>query len=304
MTTPTPNFKVLIFQGFTFPDAAELDAMCAAGVDGVIVGLNNEDTPNVHGRDASPHLPDRTDLDDTFAWRFGAASGPAALAGCIEACAKRGMVCLPMIWARPTDAYCQAAAEAMEPFLGLDGFGGICHDTERFWHKLLTFAGLTPEQGAQVWAKHFARDGVRHVLTDYASMPPVVAPLAELCQGLIPQAYSRHSWVSKDGVWVAGQTQRVASRTWGKLRLSQPPRLQDGTPVLLPGGVVQERPLWIGLGAYDLGPRPDAWLSAQIQGALDVGCDGLAFWSYEAAKRGGHVKLMLDKIRALKHPAP
>ncbi len=296
LQAPPAPFKVFVFQGFTFPSEAELDHMHAAGVDGVIVGINNEDDDRDGVRAA--------DLDDTFVWRFGATSGPAALHGCIEACAKRFMTCWPMIWARPTDRYNEAAALALEPFLGLDGFGGVVHDAERYWHKLLTLGRMTPEQGAELWARHFGRDGVVHLLTDYASLPPSVEPLARACAGMIPQAYSRHSWVIKDSVWAAGQTQRRAGRTWGKLRAAGVQSLDDGTPVLVQGGVpvTHGRPLYMGLGAYDLGPRPEAWLAAQIQGAKDAGCDGVAFWSYKAAQKEGHVPLMLKLCAALRQP--
>jgi len=266
----------LIFSGFQHPSPQDLDRFKAAGARGVIVGINNEDD-DANGLTAS-------DLQDGFAWRHGA-RGPELLRQTIAACAARGLECWPMIWARPSERYNREASEALEEFLGLDGFAGLVHDAERYWHKLQAPARLTPEQSAALWRNFWDRDGLVNHCTDYASLPLASKPLLASCQGGIPQAYSRRSWSLRPGkenaVWKAGNTQSTAGKTWL-------------------AGVAEEARglLWCGLGAYDLGPNKAEWMAAQLHGARAAGFEAAAWWSWPAAKEEGAADLLLGIIRS------
>lgn len=247
-----------IFAGFSYPSSADLARWAGLGVCGVIVGLNNQDNDS-RGVEA-------VDLQDGFAWLVG--DGRAKLHRCMEECAKLGLLCLPMIWARPAERYNAEASEALEEFLGLPAFGGLVHDLEVYWHKLIRPAGLRPASAAELWARYWERDGLVNLPTDYASLPSASLEIVRRSGHGIPQAYSRHSWFARGGgqnaVWKPGRTQDTAGKTWGKAALMEN--------------------LWCGLACYDQGPDPRAWMLAQVQGAHAAGFGAVAWWSAPAAR--------------------
>lgn len=305
MPAATPEaLKVhhILFTGFGRLTRAQIERYAAAGACALIVGVNNEDD-DAAGLGA-------VDLNDGFRWRHGQ-DGPEELRRNLDDAAQIGVKLIPMVWTRPARKYTEQSAEALEQFLAHPAFGGVCHDLERFWHKLQAPAKLSPDEAAALWLETWGRDNVKAYLTDYAGLPTQGAALLReaLRAGVdaygIPQAYSRHSWIPKDQMWRTPNTQKLARRTWGKVLSEAPPESRD-IPRLI-----------CGLAAYDLGPRPNAWMRAQLAAAVDpeapfpaqaldtFGAGAVAWWSTAAAGKAhlpGLLQLVTD-TRAASFPA-
>lgn len=290
--TDAPRAHHILFTGFAFPTAQAIARYAAAGVKALIVGINNQDDDQ---RGVEP-----SDLADGFVWRHGK-EGPAKLREALDTCARWNMKLAPMIWARPTEKYCAEARAAVEPFESHPACMGVCHDFEVYWHKLVLIADLTGEQSAALWLKHFGRSSTRAFITDYAIMPAIVGALfrAAINAGVdvyaIPQAYSRHSWLSKGAIYRAGETQKAARRSWGR-------ELADGD---------EKARVIVGLAAYDLGPQPNAWMRAQLGGATSPDlphperlAPAVAWWSTPAAKQGKHLDALLAIIQETQASGP
>ena len=296
-TATTPKAHHLFFTGFGRVSAAQVQRYAQAGCVALIVGVNNEDDDD-QGLGAS-------DLRDGFAWRHGPSGGPDNLALALDEAQKHGLKVIPMIWARPTEPYLERSAEALERFLAHPAFGGVCHDLERYWHKLLAPAKIGADEAAALWLQTWGRDGVKAWITDYAGMPASAGALlgAALRAGVdayaIPQAYSRKSWAAKDRVWEPPNTQNLARKTWGAC-------LVDAV------GTQGAGRLACGLAAYDLGAQPTARMSAQLQAATSPdgphraqveardGAAAVAWWSTAAA--GNDLPALLGLVQATRAP--
>jgi hypothetical protein len=302
MTIEAQRAHHLLFTGFGKVTRDQIQRYRHAAA--LIIGINNEDD-DAAGLGAS-------DLNDGFAWRHGS-SGPDNLALALDEAHKHGLKVIPMIWARPTRRYTEQSAEALEQFLAHPAFGGVCHDLERYWHKLLAPAGLDEAQGAALWLGTWGRDHVKAWITDYAALPHSAGVL--LAEALragvdaygIPQAYSRHSWISKDQVWRTPNTQHVARRTWGRC-------IQEALDPRDSGHPDAKGRLVLGLAAYDLGPTPVAWMRAQLgaaihrEGAYPAQIEGIgggapavAWWSTAAA--GPNLNSLLRLVEDTRAPS-
>lgn len=115
-------------------------------------------------------------------------------------------------WLRPTEAYMTRAAAALRPLCLSTGARSLLFDVEGPWVR--NVAGESAARSVlarfwrfQDWPCYLGASGI-------TGLDPQVRPVAELCDYVLPQAYSV---AKKSSLYRPGTTQRLAHKSWRDL---------------------------------------------------------------------------------------
>lgn len=257
-----------LFEGFGTVSRKDARDMAELGVEGVILGLNDEDDDR-RGIESA-------DKQDRFRLRWGLDRYMRSVDNLAEA----GLWTALMGWLRPRKDWCDQTLEVCDKLLWHEKVVGWVSDGERYLHAdMLLEDGHTHERAAReivapFWAEMRLWD-MWVGFTDYSGLPRDARPYAgELVEGdwAIPQVLCRSDWAKKKGgsIYRPERLPRHAARTWG-------PHLRQG--VLL----VCETALFAQSGWRGEYGSVYGAMSRTTQVCRSVGASVMCPWSWRAS---------------------
>ena len=177
------------------------------------------------------------------------AAREAALAEAVAGLHRLGVAPHLVSWLRPTERYLTEAAARLHGLCTGWGVRSLQFDAEEPWtrHPLLRRGG---ERAAREFLdRHWTFDNwpCKLGVTGIAFLPPAVAPLAERCHYVLPQAYSV---ARAHPVYRPGATQRLAHQRWQRFGLAVVMGLAAWN-LDRPGGIAQSEAMQRAIGATE-----------------------------------------------------